>query len=92
MYAIIDIGSKQFKVEAGDILEVDSLGGNVGDKLDFNILFKPDSDAKDQKAKAEILSHGKGKKIVVFKYKAKKNIRKKKGHRQHLTKVKILSI
>jgi len=95
MYAVIDIGGKQFKVKAGDSFEVDRLAGAVGDTVEFKTIFSSNESGISTEpavAKAEILAHGKGKKIVIFKYKPKKNIRKKQGHRQALTKIKIISI
>ncbi|MCL2821936.1 MAG: 50S ribosomal protein L21 [Firmicutes bacterium] len=91
---MIEIGSKQFKASIGDIFDVDFLNANVGDTLEFKVLFKSESSIFSTAvttAKAEVLAHGKDKKITVFKYKPKKNIRKKQGHRQHITKIKIIS-
>ncbi|MCL2675841.1 MAG: 50S ribosomal protein L21 [Firmicutes bacterium] len=95
MYAVILTGGKQYRVETGDVLEVEKLQGGVSDKLNLKILFKSDGETvttNDGEAAAEILAHGKGKKITVYKYKAKKNVRKKQGHRQQFSKIKILSI
>lgn len=98
MYAIAVSGGKQFKVGVGDVIEVEKLDGNVGDKIDLQVLMTVDGDSvtagADVKAvaHAEILSHNKAKKVVVFKYKAKKNERKKQGHRQPYTRVKIVGI
>ena len=100
MYAIIASGGKQYKVEEGLSIDVEKLNANIGDKVNFDVLFF--SDGKTVKAgspvlknavcEAEVIAHGKDDKIVVFKYKAKKNERKKQGHRQPFTRVKILSI
>ncbi len=98
MYAVVVSGGKQFKVGEGDVIEVEKLDGAVGDKVDLPVLMTVDGDnvvaGSDVKAtaSAEILSHNKAKKIVVFKYKAKKNERKKQGHRQPFTRVKIVKI
>ena len=100
MYAIIATGGKQYKVESGMKLEVEKLEDNVGDIVKFDVLLVSDENATvttgnpvaDAYAEAEVLAQGKGKKIIVFKYKAKKNERKRQGHRQPFTKVLIKSI
>ena len=100
MYAIIVTGGKQYKVEVGSEIMVEKLDNEVGDKVNFDILMIADgSDIEIGKpvlsgvsAKGEVLEHGNGKKVIVFKYKPKKDYRKKQGHRQPYTKVKILSI
>ena len=100
MYASIVTGGKQYKVEVGSEIMVEKLDNEVGDKVSFDILMIADgSDIEIGKpvlsgvsAKGEVLEHGKGKKVIVFKYKPKKDYRKKQGHRQPYTKVKILSI
>ncbi len=98
MYAVVVSGGKQFKVSEGDVIEVEKLDGAVGDKVELQVLMTVDGDTVvaggDVKAtvSGEILSHNKAKKIVVFKYKAKKNERKKQGHRQPFTRVKIAKI
>ena len=99
MYAIIRTGGKQYKVEAGDEIMVEKLDAEIGAEVAFDVLMlcgdeivvgKPVVDGVS--AKATVLEHGKGKKVIVFHYKPKKNIRKKQGHRQPYTKVKIESI
>ena len=99
MYAIVENGNKQYKVEVGSIIKFEKLTANVGDKVELNVLMVSDEngvkvaeEAKGFKAVGEVLEQGKAKKIVVFKYKAKKNERKKQGHRQPFTAVKILEI
>jgi len=95
MYAIILSGGKQYKAAAGDVIEVEKLFGDVGEKVDLTVLMTVSGDkvlvGDEIKAKvsAEILSHNKAKKVIVYKYKAKKNVRKKKGHRQSYTRIKI---
>ena len=86
MYAIIRTGGKQYKVAVGDEVLVEKLdageeGVQVGKPVVAGVA-----------AKGEVVEHGKGKKVVVFKYKPKKNYRKKQGHRQPYTKVKINAI
>jgi len=100
MYAIIRTGGKQYKVEEGDELCVEMLDAEIGSEVSMDILMLSDgTDVKVGKpvvdgvsAKAEVLEHGKGDKVIVFKYKPKKNFRKKQGHRQPYTKIKIKSI
>ena len=98
MYAVILTGGKQYKVSEGDTIVVEKLEANVGENVEFEVLMTVDGETviagKDvtAKAMAVVLEHGKDKKVIVFKYKAKKNIRKKKGHRQPYTRVKIEKI
>lgn len=99
MYAIVENGSKQYKAEVGFIIKFEKLSASVGDKVEFDVIMVSDDngikvadDAKAFKAVGEVVEQGKDKKIIVFKYKAKKNERKKQGHRQPFTAVKILEI
>ena len=98
MYAVIESGGKQYKVSEGDVIDVEKLEVNVGDKIELPVLLTVDGEkiaaGSDVavKATAEVLGQGKDKKIVVFKYKAKKNVRNKQGHRQPFTRLKIVSI
>ena len=99
MYAIFENGSKQYKVCVGDLLKVEKLNANVGDTVQFPVILTADDkgiqvgdEVKDVKVSCEVISQGKEKKIIVFKYKAKKNERKKQGHRQPYTQVKVTAI
>lgn len=100
MYAIIVTGGKQYKVEVGSEIMVEKLDAEVGSTVKFDVLLLADGEyvqigkpvLRGVSAKAEVIEHGKGKKVIVFKYKPKKNYRKKQGHRQPYTKVKIVSI
>ena len=100
MYAIIVTGGKQYKVEAGNEIMVEKLDNEIGDKVNFDVLMMAEGEnvqigkpvLSGVSAQAEVLEHGKGKKVIAFKYKPKKDYRKKQGHRQPYTKVKILSI
>ena len=100
MYAIIETGGKQYKVSVGDTIQVEKLERAVGDKITFKPLLVADGDkitagapyVENVSVTAEVTEHGKGDKIVVFTYKAKKNERKKQGHRQPFTAIKIVEI
>lgn len=97
MFAIVKIGGHQFKVRKDDELYVQRLGGEVGDKLEFSDVLMTSQEGKLQmdgssKVQAEILSHLKGDKVIVFKKKRRKGYKKLKGHRQHLTRIKISDI
>lgn len=99
MYAIFENGSKQYKVCEGDLLKVEKLNANVGDTVQFPVILTADDkgiqvgeEVKNVKVSCEVVSQGKEKKIIVFKYKAKKNERKKQGHRQPYTQIKVTSI
>lgn len=99
MYAIFDNGGKQYKACIGDLVKLEKLAGKVGDGVEFPVVLLSDdkgvqvvNEVADLKVKAEIVSEGKDKKIIVFKYKPKKNERKKQGHRQPYTMVKVTAI
>ncbi|HSJ36937.1 MAG TPA: 50S ribosomal protein L21 [Planococcus sp. (in: firmicutes)] len=100
MYAIIETGGKQIKVEAGQEIYVEKLNGEAGDTITFDkVLFVGGDDSKvgvpfveGATVTAKVEKHGKQKKITVFKYKAKKNYHKKQGHRQPYTKLTIDAI
>ncbi len=100
MYAIANISGKQYKVEAGMTITVDRLNAEVGEEVSFPVMLTVDGDKvkagtpviKDVVVKAKVVSHIQDKKITVFKYKPKKNERKKQGHRQPYTKITIESI
>ncbi len=100
MYAIITSGGKQYKVTEGQSIDVEKLNSAIGDKVNFDVMLLSTDETiktgtpilKNVVCEAEVIAHGKDNKIVVFKYKAKKNERKKQGHRQPFTRVKILSV
>ena len=99
MYAVVETGGKQYKVSVDEVFNVEKLDANVGDKINLKVLMivdgdkvKAGNDVKNSVVEAEVVEHGKDKKIVVFKYKAKKNYRRTQGHRQPYTTLKIISI
>ncbi len=98
MYAVIETGGKQYKVLEGDVLEVEMLNQDEQEQVVFDkvMLVKDGEQVRvgtptvdDAKVEGTVLGHGKGDKITVFKYKPKKNYRRKQGHRQPYSKVKI---
>ena len=100
MYAVVRTGGKQYKVAKDTVLKVESLAGEVGSKLTFGEVLLVGGDApkvgaplvKGASVACEILEHGQGDKVVAFKKKRRKNTHRKRGHRQHFTKVKVLDI
>ena len=100
MYAIIETGGKQYKVQNGDIVFIEKLNAQPDEIITFNkvIALCDDSGLKvgtpslDVKVEAKVLKNGKGKKLTVFTYKPKKNEKRKLGHRQPYTKVQIAAI
>ncbi len=99
MYAIIENGGKQYKVAEGDLVKVEKIRGEAGDEVSFRAVLIADGDAvrmgdevKDAKVVGKVEAQDKFKKIIVFKYKSKKNERKKQGHRQPYTAVRIEKI
>lgn len=100
MFAVIECGGKQYKVTANEVIRVEKLDANVGDKINLSVLLVSDADktivgtpiVEGAVVEAEVLNHGKEDKVVVFKYKPKKNVRTKQGHRQPYTELKILTI
>ncbi len=100
MYAIIETGGKQYKVFQDELIKVEKISSNIGDKLDFKVLMLVDGEnvtigepfVAGAKVVAEVVEHGKADKITVFKYKAKKNYKRKQGHRQPFTTIKIVSV
>jgi large subunit ribosomal protein L21 len=100
MYAVIRTGGKQYKVAKDTVLKVESLAGDVGSKLTLAevLLIGGDSPVigaplvSGASVECEILEHGQGEKVIAFKKKRRKNTHRKRGHRQHFTKVKVLEI
>jgi large subunit ribosomal protein L21 len=102
MYAVFKTGGKQYRVGAGDRLRVEKLPGNVGDAVSFDEVLLVQSDALGTKlgrplvggakVEAKIVAQGLGRKIIVFKFRRRKNYRRKRGHRQPFTGLEITSI
>lgn len=101
MYAIIETGGKQYKVKAGDVIFVEKLSANEGDSVTFDRVLAVSGDeglnagspfVAGATVTAKVEKHVKGEKIVVYKYKPKKNYHRKQGHRQPYTKVTIEAI
>jgi len=101
MYAVVKTGGKQYRVAAGDILEVEKLDGAVGDSITLDeVLLVADGDnvsvgkpmVDGASVTAKITGQHRGKKIMVFRYRPKKRIRVRRGHRQYLTRLEIESI
>lgn len=101
MYAIVETGGKQYKVQEGELFKVELLKSEEGSTLDISdVLAVVDGDqfkfgtpkVEGAKVVCTVVKHDKAKKIIVFKYKAKKNYRKKQGHRQPYTLLKVEKI
>jgi large subunit ribosomal protein L21 len=100
MYAVVRTGGKQYKVAKDTVLKVESLAGDVGSKLTIADVLMLGGDSpkigaplvKGASVSCEILEHGQGEKVIAFKKKRRKNTHRKRGHRQHFTKVKVLEI
>lgn len=98
MYAIIRSGGKQFRAEPGKTIRIPSLNAEPGDKVTFDdVLVAADGDTlkvgtpgvNGASVTGEVVRHGKDKKVIIFKWKRRKNYRLKKGHRQDFTEVRI---
>ena len=99
MYAIIATGGKQYKVSEGDIITIEKLGVEAGETVTFDQVIavndgtmKVADDVKNATVTASVVKEGRGKKVIVYKYKRKTGYHKKNGHRQQYTEVKIEKI
>jgi len=101
MYAIIEVGAKQYNVKKGDIIDVEKQAAKQGKDITLNKILLLSKDKKvelgqpyikDAKVEAQVLKHIKGEKLVSFKYRRRKSSHWKKGHRQQLTQLKIKEI
>ena len=100
MFAVVRTGGKQYRVVKDEVLSIDRIVGDVGSTLTLGevLLLGGDSPkagaplVQGASVAAEILEHGRGPKVIAFKKKRRKNTHRKRGHRQHFTKVKVLGI
>ena len=101
MYAVIEAGGKQLRVAPGDVIHVDTLAGDVGSEVEFGRVLALMNDSnelvlgdgvKEARVKGTIAAHGRGDKIIVFKFKRKKQYKRTIGHRQNYTQVKVNEI
>lgn len=101
MYAIVETGGKQFRVSKGDVIRVEKLAVEEGDSIALDQVMMLQSEAgtvignpyiDGASVNARVVENGKSKKVVIYKYKAKKNYRKKQGHRQPFTELEIVEI
>lgn len=95
MFAVVKSGGRQYRVSKDQELVVDRIAGEVGEQVELPVSLVSDGselDLSGRQAKVEILEHLRGDKIHIYKYKPKKTYRKKTGHRQELTRVKILEV
>ena len=101
MYAVIQTGGKQYRVQPGDTLLIEKVSGNAGDSIDFDKVLMISTDesvavgrplVEGAKVSGEIVEHTRGKKLVVYKFKRRKDYRRRNGHRQDYTAVKISEV
>ncbi len=101
MYAIVETGGKQYRVQPGEIVRVESIHEEPGKEVFLEKVLLVSNDTlittgnpyvQGAVVSAEVVGHGRGEKIIVFKFKSKKNVRKKQGHRQNYTDIKIREI
>ncbi len=101
MLAVIKTGGKQYLVQPGDKIKVEKLDKKEGEKFSFSDVLLLEKNkkleigspvVKNAEVEAKILSHGKGEKLIIFKYKAKKRYKRKIGHRQPFTEIEIIGI
>ncbi len=99
MFAVVQSGGKQYSVTEGDVVRLESLAANPGDTVALDVMMLSGDDVKvgtplveGASVRAEVLGHGRGKKLYIYKFKAKSNYRRKTGHRQNYTEVRITEI
>lgn len=101
MYAIIETGGKQFRIQEGDTLYVEKLHHEPGETVEINRVLAVQKDGQlkvgspvveGATVQLKVVRHGRGQKVIIFKYKAKKNYRRKRGHRQPFTQVTVEKI
>lgn len=98
MYAVIKTGGKQYRVEPGDVVTIERLEGDAGDAVKFDEVLLVDADGEMQigtpsldgaTVAGTIIEQGRARKVIVFKFRRRKNYKKKNGHRQYFTRVQI---
>lgn len=101
MYAVIETGGKQYRVAPGQTIEVDTIAGDVGADVEFARVLAISTEANElllgeavrsAKVRGKIAAHGRGDKVIVFKFKRKKQYKKTIGHRQNFTRVSVEEI
>lgn len=101
MFAVIKTGGKQYRVAANDVLTIGNLAGNVGDTIEFGEILALGEGGSAEfgapfvsgaRVTAEIVEHGRARKVIAFKKRRRQNSRRKRGHRQHETTVRIIDI
>jgi large subunit ribosomal protein L21 len=101
MYAVIETGGKQYRVAPGQTIEVETLAGDVGSAVEFDRVLAISNDAnemvlgdalKTARVRGTIAAHGRGDKVIVFKFKRKKQYKRTIGHRQNFTRVQVQEI
>lgn len=101
MYAVIETGGKQYRVAPGQTIEVETLAGDVGSAVEFDRVLAISNDAnemvlgdalKSARVRGTIAAHGRGDKVVVFKFKRKKQYKRTIGHRQNFTRIQVQEI
>ncbi len=100
-YAIVQTGGKQYRVREGDTIRVESLPGDEGDEIELDDVLMVSRDGEvvvgtptvpEAKVRTEVVGHGRDRKVIVFKYKAKTRYRRRRGHRQSYTELKVVGI
>ncbi len=101
MYAVIETGGKQYRVSPGQTIEVDTLSGEVGGAVEFDRVLAISNDSnqltlgdalRGARVRGKIAEHGRGDKVIVFKFKRKKQYKRTIGHRQNYTRVQVEEI
>jgi large subunit ribosomal protein L21 len=101
MYAVVETGGKQYRVQPGDVIDVERLAGDAGSTIDLGRVLMVGGNGESKiglpalegaVVKAEVLEHPRGEKLIIFHFKAKARYRRKTGHRQNLTRLRIQDI
>ena len=99
MYCVVETGGKQYKVSNGECFNVEKLDANVNDVVELKVLMLQDGEKIEtgnpyltKVARCEVVNQGKEAKVIVMRYKAKKNVRKRQGHRQPFTTLKLVEV